>query len=239
MDKNPGFLPVYAVPHTTVTWLVRIITLLWILAVFILLLLLPVAFAIDDGYQVSYSRNPVNAVVFIGVYELCFLFFCGWLISSVKKHKGKAVVEMWVDDKGLHRKQKDGTLLSVLYDQLQALPKEGNYDVYPRNIGTGKYSQTVLMVHYRNETGNIAPRELEFDMNVWYAFYPANTMELRAAFFQNIANHHQRIRINPEVYSHYHIDPLTFRFNKRKYWMEWTCIFLLIIVVLSVIYWLV
>lgn len=234
MNKNTRSFPVYAAADKTVTWMTRILSLIGLAVLFLLVLLLPVAFAVDDGYRVSYRRSPVNAVIFIALYELCFFFLCRWLVKCWKRDQNKAIVKMWIDEKGLYRQQKDGHILSILYSRLRSVPKEGRYDVYTQQVGTGKYSRTALMVKYRDETGVVKPVEAEFTMNIWHAFYPANSMELRATFFQNIADC-KEIRINPEVYRHYHINPMTFEFDAKKYWIQWTLVSLVVISVFIVI----
>ncbi|WP_153391570.1 hypothetical protein [Chryseobacterium vaccae] len=234
MNKSSRSFPVYAIADKTVTWMMRILALIGLVVLFLLGLLLPIAFVVDDGYRVSYSRNPVNSVILIALYELCFFFLCRWLVKYWKRNQDKTIVKMWIDEKGLHRQQKDGNILSILYSQLRSVPKEGRYDVYTQQTGSGKYSRTALLVNYRDETGIVKPVEAEFTMNIWYAFYPANTMEMRAAFFQNIAGY-KEIRINPEVYRHYHINPVTFQFDAKKYWIQWILILLFIISVLLII----
>lgn len=228
MNKSSRSFPVYATANKTITLIIRTAASIWLLAAFLLGFLLPVAFASDEGYAVSYSTHPVGTLIFVICYELCFFFLCRWLVKLWQRRKDKAVIKMWVDEKGLHRRQKDGIVLSVLYSKLRCVPKEGNYDVYTRQIGSGKYSRTALMANYMNEKGDIMPVEVEFNMNVWYGFFPGNIMELRAAFFQNM-NSYREIRINPDVYIHYNINPDTFQFEAKKYWIRWTVVALLII----------
>ncbi|WPO90341.1 hypothetical protein [Chryseobacterium sp. HR92] len=201
-DVRKDFLPLVSKSWGFMTWLTRTLAVLLLLVMFLVLLALPVIIC----------KNIVVLVVVAILYYPALVFGLYRFILYQKTARKREVKRIVVDDKGVHYERKNGTIDSILYDDLEKYHLENEYDVSlsPRN------KIYVLKVKYNNSVTDV-----DFDgVDAGYNSYIVNLKALQRRYIQGIVYFRPDLRISPSVYTTYNINPVDFTFDKKKYWTE-------------------
>ena len=216
-DVRKDFLPVVSTPLWFMTWLTRMSGTLLLLAMFLVMLALPVVLC----------KSVVVFIVIAVLYYPVLTFGLYRFIRHQKTIRKREVRKIVVDDKGIHYERADGTIHEILYSNLEKYSFSGEYDVSisPRN------KTYVLRV---NDRGSVA--EVDFDgMDAGYSCYIVNLKALRRRYIQGIVYFRPDLYIDPLVYSVYNINPLDFTFDKKKYWTVFAKTFAVLLLLCSVL----
>src|SRR5690606_32602440 len=124
-----------------------------------------------------------------------------------------------VNREGIFYDQMDGTVESLLYNQLEVSSDDMiAYDVFIGSnlvhTGTTTYSQTFLKVFLKGNQQKVR----FFHPDVVYSYYARNSRLLRSHFIQGITLFRPDLRIAPNVYTEFFVHPQTFEFDKKEHW---------------------
>lgn len=216
-----NFPEIVSQPNWFWTWIIRV------LFVFILSLLLlffyiqPILLYVEDYIYGG------GAFLFFAIYYPVVSLLLGMFIRYLKRIKGGAIIQIRVDEKGIHYLKRNGETVSILYAQLHRFGTPIVFDVFSKSIG--RYGRTELRVNINKEERDVP----FFATDVFFAYYVGNIRELRSLFIQGIVLFRPDLRISPSVYSNFHIHPDSFRFNTKEFWR--TLLFVLFFIILLLI----
>ncbi|WP_123868073.1 hypothetical protein [Chryseobacterium lactis] len=194
------FLPLESKPWWIMTWLIRIFTPAFLLAILLAFLIFPFLLT---GHKVFF---PILAIF----YYPTLIYIVYRLFRHGKKAFKERVTKVLVDDKGLHYYKIDGSTEEILYSQIQGWALNDVYDV-----GVSQKVKTwFIKVRYDDDV-----IEVNFDMiDPGFTYYAGNTRALRRKFVQGIVYFRPDLRIDPFIFDAFYINPENFRFNAMQYW---------------------
>ncbi|MDQ3536162.1 MAG: hypothetical protein M3421_11110 [Bacteroidota bacterium] len=200
-----NFPEIEAYPNRFLTWFFRILSVGLIGTSLLLLLFLPVAFALDKSYQDERLTLVVVSCLFYAVSLP--LLYRAW--RYIKSRKGHAVVHIRVDQTGIHYTMADGSASYLLYSDLRKSKDRYWEDVFAQT--QGRWGPTVLQV-WVDKT----PRTVNFMTDIGYAYYVGNQLTLKAHFIRGIRLFRTDLHVGPSVFSLLYIDPVTYELDIRE-----------------------
>lgn len=199
-EKNveKEFLPLVSKPGWIITWLSRIFLLPILLIALITFSIFPLLICEDVKVLV------VVAILYYPVWAVAMYRF----FRFMKKSVGKSIIEIKIDDEGVHYYRKNGSKDDVLYGQLESSYLSENYDVHLERF----YKTWVLAVRVKGEQIKIL-----FDTDAGVSYYTRNGRALRARFIEGIVRFRPDLKIDPFVFEEFSIHPENFTFDGKRY----------------------
>lgn len=200
-----NFPEIRSAPNWFLTWCIRLLFLVLFGPLTILIYTIPLAFYMD-------GTIAVGELSAFGIFYYPLLIWMSYLlVRYLKRIKGNAVKHVRVNRAGIFYECLNGSVVSLLYQQLESASNDAVYDVFSK--AGGRYSPTVLSVFMKG-----SERTVHFGRtDVAYSYYTGNIRLLRRHFIQGIVLFRPELRIAPFVYSNFFIDPETFEFDKKAY----------------------
>lgn len=207
-------------PNWFRTWCIRIVLSVLLGSIFLSFYVIPFLFYIDGTIEGSELST-------FGIIYYPLLIWGSYLgLRYLKRIKGNAVKHITENREGVFYEKINGTVESLLYNQLELSSSAIVYDVFPRKIG--RYGPTELSVFF-----NDWERTVQFtNTDAAYSYYSGNSRLLRSHFIQGITLFRPDLRIASHVYSAFYIHPETFEFDKKNY--RTTIVAVTIFVILSI-----
>ncbi|WP_345138760.1 hypothetical protein [Flavobacterium ginsengiterrae] len=194
---------------------------LLLIAMLALLTAVPLSIQLEHNSPLSSNEIIFNVIYFP------LIFFGIWkLYKNYQHHKLKKTVLIYIDRNGLHYQQFDGSVRSILYQELEKSTEPYRSDIDIR-IGT-KYSPGYIFgfkdraripIHFSTAENGLS-------------YVPKNKYRLIAHFLQGAALFCPHIKVSPAVYSDYFIDLNTLEFNKKSRTITYVIFFAALIIVL-------
>lgn len=201
-------------PHWGVTWIVRIVFVVFGILPILVLPTVCVALLYEE-YQYDSENSGLNMVILVLVTSVfAFLFYLG--IRFLKKSIPKTVVHIHINEKGVYYTHKDGSISSILYSDLKYSNVWGEADIFIKTEGFGKYQKTEMKVFIADEQGVIKPMTMAFSIDIVYAYYPKNHETMRAFWLKNVVIQRPDLCISHKVFSDYYIDKKDFTIKKEE-----------------------
>ncbi|MDR2223430.1 MAG: hypothetical protein LBE34_11935 [Flavobacteriaceae bacterium] len=220
-----NFQPLYATNNLTLTRLLRLtfflISLLFILPLYSIPLLL-----MDD-----ITNSGINSIYY-ALYIVILTYLLYQLIKSIQKANKNSISNLMVDKEGLHYTFLNKNTEDILFKDLLPYKQSYTADILTRTEGIGASSKTVLMAHHKQQL-----RKLSFQNTFIFSNqYITNSGALRAHYIQGITLFRPDLKIDPSVFTNFHIHPQTFAYNQKDLKKALLLSIIFICVILSIIY---
>lgn len=221
MSKQ-NFPAITSQPNRPATWALRLLLWIVVIAVFFSIYAIPTAFAFDPYYSSNWG--------IIVIIYLILLVLTAWLIKLIRTQKKNTIVEIVVDEKGMHRKRFNGSIDSILYKDLQknTNPYEGG-DIY---VVTPRRSPPMLrLIKLSIETTAM------FTTDITYSYFTGNMFELRAHFIKGIQIFRPDLKIADDVFEKFYINRDDFSFDKKSYRKTILLVVILLLIIVACFAW--
>lgn len=170
--------------------------------------------------------------VIITYFILTGLYWYGF--QYLKKIGSRAVVQIEVNQTGVHYEHYNGTNSSVLY---QDLDYSDNYYIKDLHTVTPHKGPTRLKVIWKNpETGEISNRAVQMDTDIFYGQYTGNKSDLIGRFILGVHLFRPDLTVCDTVYSYFYINRDTYTFDKKSHLKVMIGAFITISIIVYLIY---
>lgn len=230
---NSPFLPLVSRPNPAITWLLRLVILPLLATIPILIYALPAIFVMESPY---FFYSQVEELAFLIVAYSVLTGICWFVFQYFRKISSRAVVQIEVNETGVHYQHYRGGKSAVLYCDLTYSDIPYTKDVYSKTMHKGP---SLLKAFWKNpDTGKIVERSISFDTDIVYGQYTVNSSDLIGHYIQGIRFFRPDLVVCESVYSNFFIHKDTHTFDKKDYIKTWTIVvvFVLIIVLLIHLY---
>lgn len=199
-------------PNHVITWVLRIIFYPLLVSTLLLIYALPAIFALESP---SFFSSQIEAATFLTISYLILtgLYWRGF--QYLRKVSAKAIIQIEVNEMGIHYKHFDGTTSELLYQDLTY-----SDDPYTKDIHTvtPHKGPTLLKVFWEDpETGKISNRSVQMDTEVFYGQYTGNKSDLIGRFILGVQLFRPDLKVCDTVYSNFYINRDTYTFDKKSH----------------------
>jgi len=227
-----NFPEIKSEPNWFLTWCIRILFSMLFGSLMILIYTIPLTFYLDGTMEGS--QFFIFAIIYYPI--IIWLSYLG--VRYLKRIRGNAVRHIKVNHEGIFYKNINGTIESLLYNQLEVSSNDNIvYDVFIGSnllhTGTTAHRQKFLKVFLKGNEQKVR----FFHPDVAYSYYAGNSRLLRSRFIQGITLFRPDLRIAPNVYSEFSIHRKTFEFDKKEHWKAIVMGIIIIILVFICIEW--
>lgn len=204
-----NFPEIISRPHWGLTWTLRVVCSMVFGLLILLIYFIPTAFYIDG------TMDADVFIFFSAIYYPVMIYLSYRGVRYLKSVGGKAVIRISVNHKGIFYLKRNGSVTSLRYQQLEWASKGIVFDVFAQTDTTWQYGPgpTALKCFFGGKEFTVHFRITD----LFYSYYTGNSRILRQHFIQGVAVFRPELRIAPNVYANFYIEPKTFAFDKRKY----------------------
>ncbi|MFJ1329565.1 hypothetical protein [Capnocytophaga canimorsus] len=194
-------------------WLMRLSRVFIIFTGLLLLVAYSVIFYV---LCLSYQSNSEDLFIVLFLFGATTLFFI-FGIRKIVRLKTQAIMQIYVDEIGLHYVHRDGNKTSFLYDKFQKSDNRMVADVFHKTIRRGKYIVFEIVFFYPDEKDNVRQQFFQTKADALFAYiFTRNEAELRAFFIKNIAQYRPDLQIDKDIFKCHYINEKTLVFDRAK-----------------------
>ncbi len=225
------FSPLRSQPNPIVTLILRIVFVPLLIAIPVIFYALPALFVMETPPIFSTQADEIIFVI-ITYFILTGMYWYGF--QYLKKIGSRAVVQIEVNQTGVHYEHYNGTISSVLY---QDLDYSDNYYIKDLHTVSLYKGPTLLKAFWMNpNTGKATTHTITFDTDIVYGKYTGNKSDLIGRFILGVHLFRPDLTVCDTVYSNFYINRDTYAFDKKSHLKVMIGAAIAIIVIVYLIY---
>ncbi len=164
------------------------------------------------SFQLQHGGHPGwGAILFNLIYYPAVLWGIWALTQSYRKAKRTKVQRISVDRQGIHYHLADGTVETILYQQLERSTEAYTSDI-DRNAGL-RYAPGYIFGFMNGKRKRID----FYQKSNGLGYLPQHKYRLIGHFLQGVALFRPDLKVSPSVFAAYYINPETFAYNKAGF----------------------
>lgn len=207
-QQDIQFSPLQSRPNPVVTWLLRIVFVPLFVAIPIIIYALPAIFVMETP---PFFSTQIGEIIFLIIAYFILTGLYWYAFQYLKKTSSRAIVQIEVNQIGIHYKHYNGTISSVLY-----LDYSDNYYIKDLHTVSTYKGPTLLKVFWIDpDTGKTIARTVTFDTDIINGQYTGNKSDLIGRFILGVRLFRPDLMVCDSVYSNFYIHKETFAFDRK------------------------